>query len=456
VLVATDGLFAQADRLADVSAALGRDHRLVAVAEATGGYPLDELRHALRRSEGAVDGLRVALWETAATYAEAERGIVLRQHAVARQVATSLSPVLRLLLLLGIVGAPLLSLIGAGLWGAVPDRGDGRAAELRRWLMAHPELVTSTEFVTAVRLFTTTADEWARGLVGLGGGLVPSRGTVLGTATNAAGTIGLAQLLGMLRETPVTVDRTAIRTVGAAPAGVGERLARIPEGDQVRIERYEAPGRPPRYIVYIGPTETFSPIAELEPWDLTSNVTGVAGRSAGSFRATEMAMRDAGIGPDDEVQFVGFSQGGLVATLLAAAPEWNAVGLETHGAPAGNIRLPPGLAGIAIRNSDDFVPALAGPQLDTSLLQIEREAFPAGRPIPTDMAAPAHQRVSYVETAAAVDAAESSLVRDQISAMDGFTAEYTTTGNATITSFTYHAERLDPPPPAREPPNGGV
>jgi pimeloyl-ACP methyl ester carboxylesterase len=209
----------------------------------------------------------------------------------------------------------------------------------------------------------------------------------------------------------------------------------------VRIERYDAPGEPSRFVVYIGPTETFSPVATDEPWDLTSNVTGVAGLDAGSLRATELAMHDAGIRPGHEVQFVGFSQGGLVATRLAASGDWNAAGLETYGAPAGGIVLPDGLSGMAVRNTDDFIPALAGPQLDHHLLQVERRAFAEGSPIPVTEPAPAHQREAYVATATVVDAARSAAVREQVAAMDAFASGYAEREGSSITVTTYHAER---------------
>ncbi len=230
------------------------------------------------------------------------------------------------------------------------------------------------------------------------------------------------------------------RVLDAANGTLG-RLSRVPENDQVRIERYDVPGEPPRYLVYIGPTETFSPVATDEPWDLTSNVAAVAGLEAGSLRATELAMHDAGIRDSDEVQFLGFSQGGLIAARLAASGSWNAAGLETYGAPAGGIELPEGLHGMAIRNTDDFIPALGGPQVDHHLLQVERRAFAPGIPIPTAEPAPAHQREAYAATAAAVDAAQSQAVREQIAAMDAFTADYVRRDGSSITVMTYHAER---------------
>jgi hypothetical protein len=262
-----------------------------------------------------------------------------------------------------------------------------------------------------------------------------------GIEAGAAITLALGRPLGLFRESPVAVDRVATTSIGTPASGAVERLARVPEGDQVRIERYDAPGEPPRFVVYVGPTETFAPVATDEPWDLTGNVTGVAGLAGGSLRATELAMNDAGIRADDEVQFVGFSQGGLVAARLAASGDWTATGLETYGAPNGAIVLPDGLAGMAVRNTDDFVPALGGPQLDHHLLQVERQAFADGTPIPTDKPVPAHQRDAYVATATAIDAAQSDAVRQQIAAMDAFTADYAERDGSTITVMTYHAER---------------
>ncbi|HEX7835382.1 MAG TPA: hypothetical protein VF479_07930, partial [Pseudolysinimonas sp.] len=120
---------------------------------------------------------------------------------------------------------------------------------------------------------------------------------------------------------------------------------------------------------------------------------------------------------------------------------WNAAGLETYGAPAGGITLPGDLHGMAIRNSDDFVPALAGPQVDHHLLQVERRAFTPGSPIPTAEPAPAHQREAYVATATVVDGARSDAVREQIAAMDRFTSDYTDREGSSVTVMTYHAQR---------------
>jgi len=96
---------------------------------------------------------------------------------------------------------------------------------------------------------------------------------------------------------------------------------------------------------------------------------------------------------------------------------------------------------MAIRNTDDFIPALGGPQLDDHLLQVEREAFAGDAALPEQLV-PAHQRVAYERTADAVDAAASSVVREQVRALDTFGADYLERGG-TLTVTTYHSERVD-------------
>ena len=262
------------------------------------------------------------------------------------------------------------------------------------------------------------------------------------TSSRTITTVG--PVVGAFAETPVQVRRVSTSLIDSAPVGAVQRLDRIPEGDQVRIERYAAPGLPPRFVVYVGPTETFSPARGDEPWDLTSNVGGVGGEPVGSYRASELAMRDAGIGPGDAVQFVGFSQGGLVAGMLASSGDWNAAGIQTFGGPTGNIAMPEGLDGMAVRNTDDFIPMLAGPQLDHGVMQVERQAFADGQPMPSYHAAPAHQRDAYRATAMAIDEAQSAQLREQSAALDAFTGDYARLADSTITVSTYHGMRIQP------------
>jgi hypothetical protein len=450
IAVTTDALQAHAERLRVLRGMLGDDASALAAVhppspDQLAGAPPEavrsvrhlatarsRLRSAAETAALADDALRTAISRYAATEAR-ERD---RALALGAQLAAMLGPVLRQLVWLSLPG-----ILGAGLAGFPRP---SQLSVLRQWMLDHPETITSPGFVEAVRITAMSMDEAAGGFAGMPPGLSTAIAGSTGFSGVEAGAVyvlGATRPFGLFREGPVSVDRVGTVDIAAPASGAAERLDRVPEGDQVRIERYDVPGMPPRFVVYVGPTETFSPLATDEPWDLTSNVQGVAGLDAGSLRATRAAMIDAGIAPGDEIQLVGFSQGGLVATRLAASGDWNVAGLETYGAPAGNIRLPEGLSGMAVRNTDDFIPALAGPQLDDHLLQVERQAFAPGSPIPTGLAAPAHQRTAYDATAEAIDHATSEAVREQVAAMDAFTADYRERDGSTITAMVYQASR---------------
>ncbi len=456
VVVATDALMVQGERLATLHMglmqhALALDRidslRVWALAIASAGPATG----AALRSATQLDLARAAVRSAAELTARTASDLRQATSAYAAAEDEQRAQAIRLGGLLGILWGPairvvILSALPAVLLARAAGVGadDLPLAPLRHWLLKNPEVITDPAFVEGVRATAMSIDDAAGSAAGWPPGaaseLAASYGFT-GVEAAAAVTIVAGQPLGLFRESPVSVSRITTTHTTNPPSGSVERLARVPEGDQVRIERYDAPGEPSRFVVYIGPTETFSPVATDEPWDLTSNVSGVAGLNAGSLRATELAMHDAGVRADDEVQFIGFSQGGLIATRLAASDQWNAAGLETYGAPAGGIALPDGLVGMAVRNTDDFIPALGGPQLDHHLLQVERRAFAEGSPIPTVEPVPAHQREAYVATATVVDAAQSNAVREQIAAMDAFTSDYADRDGSTITVTTYHAMR---------------
>ena len=450
VLVVTDALLAHAERLTILCDDLATDAATLAQLPWLGADLLaagpPSARESARETAAAATLTRAAavaarradeaLRRAVDRYSETESFERAKIIALGAAIAQLLGPTLRLVLTLGLPAA--LAANAAGF----PT--SAQMTQMREWMLQHPGLITDPAFVEAVRAGVMSVDDGMGSAFGLPTGVAAqflAAAGFTGVEAGAAAILTGARPFGLFREGPISVDRISTSSLTAGPQGSVERLSRVPENDQVRIERYDAPGKAPRYIVYVGPTETFSPVARDEPWDLTSNVTGVAGLSSGSIRATEAAMHDAGVEPGDAVQFVGFSQGGLVATRLAASGDWNAAGLETYGAPAGDIPLPTGLDGMAIRNSDDFIPALAGPQVDHHLLQVERRAFEPGSPIPTELPAPAHQRSAYVATATEIDRAQSQAVRTQVAAMDAFTTDYTEREGSTVTVMTYHAER---------------
>src|SRR5665647_691676 len=182
-------------------------------------------------------------------------------------------------------------------------------------LRENPRVLTNPALVAAVRVIVSSVDDAAAGAVGLPLPLSLALGDdgagLFGVATSAAGVLALARPLGLLRETPVSVARAGRLRAEAPPAGVQDLAARIPiaaeHGPQLRIERYGGV-QTPAWVVYIGGTADWNPGPGTEPWDVTSNVSAVADRQAGSYRAVVQAMIDAGVAPGDPVIQVGHSQ----------------------------------------------------------------------------------------------------------------------------------------------------
>ncbi|QNO37450.1 hypothetical protein H4J02_13690 [Protaetiibacter sp. SSC-01] len=446
VLVATDALLAHLPELARLADEVERDAHELAL------LGLDLAPGALRAE---VDGCEADAFGLAAELRRLQVAVAMAEglYEAGERASTWLHDLgaewgTALFTRAAVFALPGVALAALAAWVIVPGSDDDKKRAMQRYLVDHPELITSPEFSGLVRRAVMSADDAALALAGAPpvlAGLLGEHGLgVIGVGTSAGALIGAGGASGgtMFAETKVKVERVSEERAHGAPAGAAERLERVPAERQVRIERYEVPGEPPRYVVYVAPTQTFSPFAEAEPWDLTSNVAGVAGLPAGSIRATELAMADAGITADDEVVLVGFSQGGLVADAVAASGRWNAVGLETYGDPGGGIELPEGIRGVAVRHSDDFVVATGGPQGPTDRTIVERRAFAEGAELPIDELAPAHQKRAYAETARMLDEARSPELRRELDALDSFARDYARREGATVTTFSYRAERV--------------
>jgi hypothetical protein len=296
-------------------------------------------------------------------------------------------------------------------------------------LRGHDRIITNPLTVGLLRAAVMDADDFESGLLHVPYGLARAAGDqgagILGLTSAAASVIHLANVAGLLEETDVTVRRTTTKTDVAAPDSLADRAARIPDpsaeadGEQIRIDRYSAPGRPDRFDVYIAGTVDFGVTADDEPFDMTSNLVGIEQGSPGSYRAVLDAMREAGVTPSSPVVLNGYSQGGLVAALVAASGDYDVKGVVTFGAPSGQVRLPADIPVLTVRHSEDIVPATGGDDVNRQAVVVERAPF-AGAPIPDEWAVPAHQMVYYRQTAALVDRAQSDEVRGTLDALDGF------------------------------------
>jgi pimeloyl-ACP methyl ester carboxylesterase len=188
--------------------------------------------------------------------------------------------------------------------------------------------------------------------------------------------------------------------------GIGDRAERIPEEpEQIRIDRYSTPGAPDRFEVYIAGTAELAVSGDDEPWDMTSNLTAMAGGSAGSFRAVEEAMHLAGIEAGDPVTFTGYSQGGIIAAQLAASGQYAVDGIVSFGAPAGQVAVPHDIPYLAVEHTNDLVPALGGTFASSEPVVVRRQLFDGPPPL-GEYVLPAHRLTHYVETADLVDVSD--------------------------------------------------
>lgn len=446
VFVATDQLLAHLPRLSGLADRVEHDAHRLAMLSLTA--PPGALRDALDRCERAA-------FDAADRARQLRAGVIAAEvgYTAAERAATTFRDVVSawgVAVLAQFAGAMPLGWLAAGgaLAGGVVWSDDQKRAAIQRWILEHPEIVTSPQFSDLVRRVVMDADDAVLGNRGVPPALLHLLGEhglgLLGVGTSAAALVGAGTLLGtgFLTETPVRADPIGSTTGTPPPTGAADRLSRVPDQRQVRIERYSAPGQDDRYIVYVAPTQTFSPMTETEPWDLTSNIAGVGGLAAGSIRATEQAMAEAGIRPDSQVMLVGYSQGGLVADAIAGSGRWNVTGLETYGDPGGSIALPEGIRGVAVRHTDDLVVATGGPQTPVDRVIVESRAYPEGATIPTDRPVPAHQRDMYAATAQRLDGAASAAIRDELHALERFARDYSEREGAEVTTLEYRAERV--------------
>jgi hypothetical protein len=335
--------------------------------------------------------------------------------------------------LLGGLGGPigLMAVAAVTAFGLLSKRDKGGSAfgagipPAPSALRDNNEVITDPRTVGIIRQAVQLFGDFPVGLPFIPPVLAWGAGALLaagGLPLKASGLMAVGSRLGILDETPVRLAETRQVEVTGPPSGYAERLARVPDADetggaQVIIERYEQRGMPDRFEVYVSGTVTFSPVADSEPWDMTSNVANVAGYGGGAYASVAEAMKLAGIDEHSPVQFTGYSQGGGVAARLAASGDYNTVGVAAFGGPTGQVPIPAGFPTVIVEHTDDVVPALAGVQ--------------------DNYAVPAHHREYYAATAQLMDESTRVPVVAAIDSLNRFGE-----GATLVTSTAYRFERV--------------
>lgn len=395
-----------------------------------------------------VRALADAVAATAERYADGE----LRADRVVSAAGTLLAILvvpaqLRYLLVIAPARALLFALLVVRPMLTNPAAAIGVGRSALDWFQRNQQLVSNPVFATLVEQIVENTDDAVMSTL-FGAAASAALGEhglgVTDVATSAGLTAAVAAPLGMLRESPVDIRRRSAGLLTAPAGSAHERLRRIPDEGVVRIEKFQAPGEPDRYVVYVPPTASFSPFNTGVAADLASNVAAVAQGSAGAERSVRQAMDAAGVTADSPIQLVGFSQGAVIAQSIAASGDYTVVGMEDHGGPSGKMMVDPAVSGYSVRHLDDPIPSLGGAPVDDGRIRLERLAYAPGE-IPEGVALPAHQREAYLTTAGLIDRAESPELRRQLAAMNAFTAEFATRADIRMTVSEYDTFRVSTP-----------
>ena len=458
VIVASDALLTVLDRLSQLSERLGAAAaQLEGITERTEFRPsiavdvpyaaheargtITEAARALFVARARVVFIRFALVLGIANYERADEIAQSVVHRFNENIAWQLGYAARYLGIPFLIQAGLGVLAGEAITGRTPSDD---ATALQNFLKQHGRILTNPLTVAAIRELVSDVDGFGAGL----GGESPTEawgqelGGVTTTATSAAGIVALANLVGLFKDSGAEVRKTSSFEFGGPPQSLADRAASFPDahddpnGEQIRIDRYVTPGQPDRFDVYVGGTVTFDPVAKGEPFDFTSDLTGVANETPASYLAVREAMRDAGVTASSPVVLNGYSQGGMVASLVAASGDYNVKGVVTFGAPSAQIHLPASIPVLTVRNAEDLVPATSGYDVNPHAVVVTRTVF-AHQAVPTEWAVPAHRLDYYQETAAVVDQAQSERVRGILDPLDQFGA-----GAAKVDSTLWVATRV--------------
>lgn len=204
------------------------------------------------------------------------------------------------------------------------------------------------------------------------------------------------------------------RRTGPPPRGVTELvegltgLTRPDGGAVVEITRVRRGDDTSGWIVSIPGTQDWGAWSD-DPLDLGSNLALMADEPADSTRAVLAVMESAGIGKDDPVAVVGHSQGGLVASQVAATGGYAVGAVLTVGSPAAGRATPATVPTLALENTTDLVPALDGrpPEDDPRRTTVRDAPGEEAR----RSASRSHSTEEYEELAKRVDAESHGSVR---------------------------------------------
>ncbi len=150
------------------------------------------------------------------------------------------------------------------------------------------------------------------------------------------------------------------------------------DGDgNIRITTVQGPDGPSVVVSVPGTTDWAPGTAGQSPVDLTGNLVAMTGEQSTAMQGVQQALAqaqaDGTIPPGAPVMLVGHSQGGIIASQLAADPafvsQYNVTDMMTFGTPLDGVPIDPRVQTIALQHTTDPVARLdlGGLTIDGSL-----------------------------------------------------------------------------------------
>lgn len=242
----------------------------------------------------------------------------------------------------------------------------------------------------------------------------------------------------------VTVTPVGDPVLAARLTGAGDLLARLEElypaaggeDGSVEVRRIDHPDGGTSWAVLIPGTQSLAPRGS-NPMDNATNLQEFVGAPSAAGAAVVAALGMAGARRDQPVLLAGHSQGGIVATRLAADPRvrrhYRITTVLTAGSPVGHVPLPTGVRALHLEHRLDLVPVLddADNPETPDRVTVIRDARAARAEVP-------HAAGLYAETGALADASDHPSLRAwRASARTVLGDE-----GATATRAVYRAERM--------------
>lgn len=178
------------------------------------------------------------------------------------------------------------------------------------------------------------------------------------------------------------------------------------------------------WVVHLPGTEDWSTLDSSNPFDMEGNLEALTTAQQARFRQQEVivqelikaALHAAGALPGEDVLLTGHSGGGIHAAAAAASPaflaEVNVRMIIIAGAPAGNAKVPAGIAVMGLENEHDLVTAAdfhaPPPHKNWVTVTSHRPAVTGGA---LEVVEQAHSLENYVRDAAALDRSDDPAVK---------------------------------------------